>query len=114
MKKYTYLDFPLEVHGVPNFDKRKSLKRLTDEVMEKVPSLNVLGQRCPGARVMFRTNSKTINFTIEMQGVNLDIGSGLFQRLSSHVMAGERGTTNFAALITSYDYSNSVATATLQ
>ncbi len=114
MKKYTYLDFPLEVHGVPNFSKRKSLKRLSDDIMDKVPSLSVLGQRCPGARVIFKTNSKLINFTIEMEGVNLDIGSGLFQRLSSHVMVGERGKGHFAALVTSYDYNKSTATASLK
>ena len=114
MKKYTYPDPSLEVHGVPNFEQRKTLKRLTDDVMKKVPSLNVLGQRSPGVRIIFKTNSKAVNFTIEMEDVSVDIGSGLFQRLSSHVLVGDHGKARFSALVSSYDYNSNIAKGTLE
>ncbi len=114
MKKYTVFDSPVEVHGVPFFNERKTLKRLPPELMEKIPTLKELGQKSPGVRVIFRTNAAEIKFHMELENTSTDIGSGLFQRQSSHIMVGNRGKGDFRALLTSYDYTKTVAETTLK
>ena len=58
MKSFSVLEKPIKVFGIPSFEKDKKFTRLPDEVIEKIPSLDFLGRRCPGARVCFKTNSK--------------------------------------------------------
>ena len=64
MKTYRYNEKPIEVHGIPHFEEKGQLQRLSDEVLEKVPNLNFLGRRCGGARLCFKTNSP--KFTVKM------------------------------------------------
>ena len=62
MKEFTYKDYPIKVFGIPHFEKHKTLERLPSELLEKIPSLSFLGRRPMGARLGFRTDSKTFTF----------------------------------------------------
>ncbi len=115
MKKFTYKDSPVEVHGVAHFEKReKTLERLPADVREAVPTLSYLGRRSSGVRVMFRTDSPTINFRLELEPFSPDIGMALFCAHSAHVFIGNRPNTEYALLLSSWDYNNPVAEKTLE
>ena len=78
MKTYSYKDKPIEVHGVPFFEKTGRLERLPQSVRDAVPSLAGLGRRCPGARICFRTNSSKITLKMVFSTLNWDIGMSIF------------------------------------
>ena len=69
MKIYKYNHAPLEVHGLPFYEKNQLLQRLPAETIEKLKAENPtsgvleLQKRCPGARICFRTNAKQFTVT---------------------------------------------------
>ena len=65
MQTFSYKDYPLKIFGLPLFEQNKKLERLPDEVIEKIPSLEFFGKRCPGARLCFRTDSETITIKVK-------------------------------------------------
>lgn len=108
MKTFSYKDKPVEVHGVPFFEKTGKLERLPQSVRDAVPSLAGLGGRCPGARLCFRTNSPKITLKMEFETLNWDIGMSIFDCQSANVMIGERQTARFAGLLHAEDYETKV------
>ncbi len=117
MKRFTYTDKPVEVHGIARFEERgQTLERVPKETRDAVfiEPLRYLGKRSSGARVMFRTNSTKINFHIELEPFQADIGMALFAAQSAHVFVGERSDAEYACLLTSSDYTKTVADKTLE
>ncbi|MBR0536452.1 MAG: hypothetical protein IIX14_08760 [Clostridia bacterium] len=110
MKTYSYKDKPIEVHGVPFFEKTEKLERLPEEVRKAVPSLEGLGRRCPGARICFRTNSTKITLTMTFETLHWDIGMSIYDCQSANVMIGNRQTARFAGLLHAEDYETMVCT----
>lgn len=104
MKEYTYLDYPIKVYGIPHFDERRCLKRLPDEVIEKVPSLEFLGRRPMGARLGFRTNSENITVKIEFETMSVDIGMSIYSCQSAFVFAGAHTSSRFLGLAANCNY----------
>lgn len=104
MKTYSYKDSPLEVHGVPFFEKNGKLERLPEEVRKAVPTLDFMGRRCPGARICFRTNSTKIIVTMELETLHWDSGMPMISAQSITVMIGERKNARFAGLVRPPDY----------
>lgn len=104
MKTYSIFEKPIKVFGIPNFEKDKKLTRLPDDVIEKVPSLEFLGRRCPGGRVGFKTNSKTIGVRFKYKTLSVDIGMSIYSCQSAFVFAGDRQTSKFLGLISPYNY----------
>ena len=104
MKTYTYLDSPVKIYGVPFFETRKTLKRLPDELIEKIPNLNFLGRRSPGVRMCFRTNSKTFTVKIEFETLSPDIGMAIYSCQSAFVYAGDRAEPRYLGLVNPPDY----------
>ena len=98
MKTFHYHDAPLKVFGVPFFDETGILERLPMSVREKMPSLEFLGRRCPGARLSFRTNSPTITLKAEYETLTVDIGMAIYACQSFNVLIGERKDAYFAGL----------------
>ena len=99
MKIYSYRQSPIELHGVPFFQETGRLERLSAEMREKMPNLDFLGRRCPGARVCFRTNSKKLDVKIVYETVNFDIGMSMYSGQSAYVYIGERTKARYAGLV---------------
>lgn len=104
MKTYSIFEKPIKVFGLPNFEKDKKLTRLPDDVIEKVPSLDFLGRRCPGARIGFKTNSKTIGVRAKFKTLSPDIGMSIYSCQSFHVFAGDKQNSRFLGLMAAYNY----------
>lgn len=104
MKIYTCFEKPLKVFGVPFFEEKKKFERLPKEVREKVPILDFLGRRCPGARVGFRTNAEEFTVRVTLRGLTPDIAMSIYSCQSVSVMIGERNNSSFAGLVYPPDY----------
>lgn len=104
MKTYRYNERPLEIHGIPHFEERGQLQRLSDEVMEKLPNLNFLGRRCGGARICFRTNSTKIQVKMIFETLSLDVGLSIFNCQSACVYIGNRQNARFAGIMFPRNY----------
>ena len=104
MITYSYKDKPIEVHGVPFFEKTGKLERLPEDVRRVVPSLEGLGRRCPGARLCFRTNSPKITLKMTFETLHWDIGMSIYACQSANVMIGKRQNARFAGLLHPADY----------
>lgn len=114
MKMYKYNEKPLEVHGIPHFEKHGKLERLPEDVRIKVPSLSFLGRRTPGARLCFRTNSPKITVRIEFETMNFDHGMSMKAAQSANVLIGERKNARFAGLVSPKNYNEKIAENTFE
>lgn len=104
MKAYSIFEKPIKVFGLPEFNKNKKLTRLPDEVIEKIPNLDFLGRRCPGGRIGFKTNSKTIGIRAKYKTLSPDIGMSIYSCQSFHAFAGDRQNSRFLGLMPPYNY----------
>ncbi len=104
MKVYSYKDHPVKVFGVADFEKTGKIQRLPDELIEKIPRLSKLGRRCPGARLCFRTDSKSIKIRITFESLSMDVGMSIYSCQSAAVYAGDRPNSRFLGLINPKDY----------
>lgn len=98
MQIYSYKSPEIKVFGIPHFEETKCLRRLSDEVMEKVPSLNFLGRRPHGARLGFRTNATEFTLKIEFETLNPDIGMSIYSCQSALVYAGDRQNPRYLGM----------------
>ena len=103
MKTFSYKDYPLKIFGLPLFHENQKLERLPDEVIEKVPSLEFFGKRCPGGRLCFRTNSETITIKAKFKTLGADAGMSVFSCQSFDVLKGSRDNLQFLGLVTGYN-----------
>ena len=108
MKEYTFLDHPIKIHGIAEFEKRKSLHRLPNELMEKIPSLKFLGKRPTGARMCFRTNSPLFKIKVELETLSPDIGMSIYSCQSAFVYVGEKSSSKFLVIVNPYNYDTRV------
>ena len=104
MKKYNFKDMPLEIYGVPFWKQTGQLRRLPDSVIDKVPRLEFLGKRCPGARVCFRTDAEEFTVRITFETLTFDVGMSIYACQSAAVLIGERENAHFAGLVNPPDY----------
>ncbi len=102
--KYTYKDKPLKVFGVPNIEKTGVFERLPREVREKLPSLEFLGRRTPGARLGFRTDAPSFTVRIAFETLSADIGLSIYSCQSANVYLGERKNSRFLGLVNPPNY----------
>ncbi len=108
MKEYTYKDYPIKIFGIPNFEKHKTLTRLPNDAIEKVPSLEFLGRRPMGARAGFKTNSKSFTLKFELETLSIDIGMSIYACQSAAVFVGERKASRLIGLCNAYNYESKV------
>ncbi len=99
MKFYSFLDEPVKVFGIVDFEKKKKFQRLPDELIEKIPRLGGLGIRTPGVRVAVRTNSAHITVRMKLTSVNPDQGIPIFGSHSAYVFSGDRQTSTYLGII---------------
>ena len=108
MKEYTFLDSPIKIYGIAEFEKRRNLHRLPSELMEKIPSLSFLGKRPVGARMCFRTNSPVFKIKIELETLSVDIGMSIYACQSAFVYLGEKSSSKFLGIANPYNYESKV------
>lgn len=104
MKMYSCKDKPLKVFGVPFFEQNKKIERLPEEIIEKFKNLEVLGKRCPGARVGFRTDAEEFTVKVVLNTLKPDIGMAIYSCQSANVMIGERTNSKFIGLVNPPNY----------
>ena len=104
MKSYSVFEAPIKVFGIPNFERDKRLTRLPDDVIEKIPSLDFLGRRCPGGRIGFRTDSDKIGVKIKYKTLSVDVGMSIYSCQSAFVFAGERQSSKYLGLAAPRNY----------
>ena len=103
--KLSYLDSPVKIFGIPNFEERKTLERLPEHVREAVPTLKFLGRRPVGARLCFRTDAPHFSVKIDYETMNVDIGMSIYSCQSAFVYVGERSNAIFVGNVFPKSYS---------
>lgn len=104
MKTYSYLDKPLRVFGILDFEEKGRFCRLPDALIEALPNLSFLGRRCPGARLCFRTDSRKFTVHMQLEGMTPDLGIGIFSCQSGSVFIGERSNAHFMGVVHPKNY----------
>ena len=112
MREFTYKDSPIKVFGIPHFEKRQTLKRLPDELIEQIPNLDFLGRRPMGARLGFRTDSQKITLKIEFETLSVDVGMSIYACQSAYLFVGDRPTSKYRGLLAAYNYDTKVCEKT--
>lgn len=102
--KLTYKDKPIRVFGVPNIEKSGIFERLPKDLREKLPSLEFLGRRTPGARIGFRTDAPSFTVRISLETLSPDIGLSIYSCQSACVYLGERKKSTFLGLVNPPNY----------
>ncbi len=102
--KFTYKDEPIKVFGVPNIEKSGIFERLPKELREKLPHLEFLGRRTPGARIGFRTDAPSFKVKIKLETLSPDIGMSIYTSQSACVYLGARQKSKFLGLINPRNY----------
>lgn len=113
-KVYDFTENPIEVHGVPFWNETHRMERVPQELRERLPSLEFLGRRTPGARVCFRTNSPTFTVRISFETLGVDVGMAIYACQSANVMIGERKNARYAAIVNPVDYQMKVFEKTVE
>ena len=90
MKIFECKDSPIRVFGLIHFYDRGSLRRLPEEVMEKLPQLRQFGNRATGGRICFRTNSKNLWVKISSKTFIRDYAATQIASSGLNIFAGER------------------------
>ncbi len=102
--KLTYKDKPIRVFGVPNIEKSGIFERLPKDLREKLPNLEFLGRRTPGARIGFRTDAPSFTVRILLETLSPDIGLSIYSCQSACVYLGERKKSMFLGLVNPPNY----------
>ena len=112
MKEYNFTQQPFKLFGLPKYYENGLLERIPQYLKEEVPNVWELGQRCPGARLCFRTDSKELYFKIILKSNRPDIGMSIFSAQSGNVYIGNRQTARYAGLITPENYNTLICEGT--
>lgn len=100
MQTYSFRQAPFRVFGVPFFEKTGVLERLPQALAAQLDSdqMPFLAQRCPGARLCFRTDSPVVGVKITLAALTPDIGMSIYSCQSANVFFGPRPTARYAGL----------------
>lgn len=106
MKTLPLNDPSVKVFGIPEFYKTGKLERLPESLRKILPSLDKLGRRTGSGRIGFRTDSKTVNVTIEFETLGFDIGMGVYSCQSADIIIGDRTKALLSGFICPRNYEN--------
>lgn len=114
MKTYTYKDAPLEMHGIPFFEKTGEFYRLPPEITDNIPTLSHYGRRSAGARLCFRTDASEFTVRIRLKTLSFDLGLSIYACQSAHVLVGDRKDAEFLGHVRPDDYETKAFERTFQ
>ena len=112
MKTYRYNDEPIRIYGLPEFERSGRLARLSDELIEKIPTLSHYGRRCPGGRMELQTDARSITVRVEFKTLSVDVGMSLYNCQSAFVTVGRHTDAVYLGLVNPKDYSEKVVEKT--
>ena len=92
--------------------RKGELRRIPEELIEKIPRLSSLGKRCPGARLCFRTDSQHINIKLTFDTLRVDKGMSMYSCQSMMVYCGDRQSSRFIKLISPKNYDDKIVEGT--
>lgn len=95
MKLFECKDAPIKVFGLMHFYDRGSLRRLPEEVMEKLPQLRQFGNRATGGRICFRTNSKKLYVKLSSKTFIRDYAATQIASSGLNIFVGDRREGRF-------------------
>lgn len=104
MKTFDYSDSPLKVFGLPFYEEKGKLERLDDDMIKQLPNLDFFGKRCAGARVAFRTDSKNLTVSLELETLSPDVGMSRYACQSLIVQSGTHTNPKFVGRVVPCDY----------
>ncbi len=104
MKTFQGYEAPLKLFGIPFFEEKQVFERLPLALREKIPTLEFLGRRCPGARIGFRTDAEEFTVHVTFKTLTCDIGMSIFASQSVNVMVGPRENSRFIGIANPPDY----------
>lgn len=104
MKTFKHTDAPLKLFGVPFFAEKQKFERVPEELIKKLKKSEILGQRVPGARLAFKTNSPNFTVKIVFKTLTVDVGMSIYAAQGASVMIGDRQNARFAGLVCPPDY----------
>lgn len=90
MKLFSCSDYPIEVHGLVNFQKSGSFERLPEEIMQKLPNLRQFGSRSTGGRITFKTDTKKLYLKLVSKTFIRDVGTTQIGSSGIDVYIGDR------------------------
>ena len=93
------------------FDRERRLQRVPDSVIKAMPHIEKLARRCPGARLRFRTDSKTLHVGFTLKTLAIDIGMSIYSCQSAHVLCGSGNDLHFLGLVNVKNYDTKTAEA---
>ena len=114
MKTFRHTDQPIRIYGLPEFDRTGRLVRLPDHVIEAIPVLSHLGRRCPGARMEFKTDARSVTVRVVMKTLDFDIGMSIYSCQSAFVTVGDHKNATYLGLVNPKDYASKVAEKTFE
>ena len=104
MKLYHYDQAPLQLFGVPMYDREKKLQRIPDAIVEAMPHLDKLAKRCPGARVRFRTNTSHLRVGFSLKTLGMDRALSIYMCQSAHILSGPLNDPHYVGLVWAENY----------
>ena len=98
---------PIKVCGLPYFYETGEFWRLPEGVISQMPSLEELGKRSVGGRVIFRTNSENILVKMRLKTLNVDICIPITGSSGMDVYVGERKNAMYVGHVSPLNYDES-------
>ncbi len=105
-KDYNFRECACKLYGVPFFEERNELRRLSDEIVTKYTHLETFDKRICGARLRFRTDSRKIKIRVELDSVYPDRGMSFYQANVCNAFIGKYPNDKYLGIVSapnSYD-----------
>ncbi len=103
---------PIEIHGLPFFDKTGSFSRLPNDVCKAAPFAGSMSAYSVGTRICFRTNSPTVWLRMKVKPLSFTGGMSMIAGQSLHVLFGDRANPFYAGAWTPRDLQATEVAAT--
>ena len=112
MKIFDCREKPIEVHGLPYFERTGSFLRLPEGVCKAAPCAGSMAAYSVGARVCFRTDSPTVWLRLKVKPLSFTSGMSMIAGQSLHVLFGDRAEPFYAGAWTPRDLQTTEVAAT--
>ncbi len=99
MKKVDLTDNRLIIEGLYGFTEHRCFRRYTDEIVSVYPRLSDADNKCVGARLRFRTDSRRVRVEMRLSNQYVDRGMSFYQANTAYAFVGPYDRAAYAALL---------------
>ena len=96
MKCYPIQEAPIKVFGLPLLYETGQYRKLTEDIMEKIPTISQFGMRTTGGRIGFRTDASSFTLRSRLRINGSNEGHSNVSLSGFNVYVGERCSAHFA------------------